>query len=127
MWLTLWNLFFILAMIAVLGYVVRTYFPTFAKKEGFDTKKPTLIKFYAKWCGHCTAMAGAWNEASNALKNEVIIINADVDDDQYSSLFKEHNVTSFPTIKCIDTKGEVHAYSGDRSASSIIEFARSHV
>ena len=60
---------------------------------------PTLVNFFAPWCGHCQELKPKWNESSNLLKGRAKLVSVDCTDDKNQSLVKELNIKGFPTIK----------------------------
>jgi len=75
----------------------------------------TVLIFYAPWCGHCKNSMDDFNKACN--KNDKIRL---INSDEKPDLVEKHGVKGFPTI--MKKNGET--YSGDRSADSILEFAK---
>jgi len=91
--------------------------------------KSILALFHADWCDNCKNMMGDWQQAAKALVEsgefEVFALEAG----KHAEEINKHNIAGFPDIRLYN-QGFHHeapfvAYNGDRSANSIIAFARS--
>lgn len=61
-----------------------------------DSKQDVLVKFFAPWCGHCKAMAEAYNQlAANLASNDNVVI-AEMDWTQHKTNVVE--IKGFPTL-----------------------------
>ncbi|KAK2593022.1 Protein disulfide-isomerase erp38 [Conoideocrella luteorostrata] len=95
-------------------------FDTVVLKSG----KPTLVEFFAPWCGHCKTLAPVYEELALAFehaKDKVQI--AKVDADAERALGKRFGVQGFPTLKYFDGKSDKpHEYSSGRDLESLSAF-----
>ena len=83
-----------------------------------------FVKFYAPWCGHCRAMAPAWEELAEQLASDDIPTNvAKVDVTKNNMLASQFNIRSFPTLKLLH-RGKLYSYKGRRDVDSMAAFAR---
>ena len=86
--------------------------------------KPTLVEFFAPWCGHCKNLAPVYEELATAFefaKDKVQI--AKVDADAEKSLGKRFGVQGFPTLKWFDGKSDKpEEYSGGRDLEALSSF-----
>ncbi|EFJ25662.1 hypothetical protein SELMODRAFT_232026 [Selaginella moellendorffii] len=95
--------------------------PSNFKSKVLDAKGIVIVEFFANWCGHCKALAPAWDKAATALKGIVTI--AAVDADTHKSLAAEYGLQGFPTIKVFGVGKSPIDYQGPREAKGIVEFA----
>lgn len=58
---------------------------------------PSIVLFYADWCGHCRNFKPTWNEFKNQMKQYGGKIN--VIDTNESDIMANYGVSSYPTIK----------------------------
>jgi len=86
--------------------------------------KPTLVEFFAPWCGHCKTLAPIYEELASAFeyaKDKVQV--AKVDADAEKSLGKRFGIQGFPTLKWFDGKSDKPTdYSGGRDLESLSKF-----
>ena len=69
----------------------------------YEGDKPSIIDFYADWCGPCKQTAPILNEISNDYKDKINVYKVDVDqEEELAALF---GVQSIPTIVFIPTSG----------------------
>jgi protein disulfide-isomerase A6 len=69
--------------------------------------KPTLVEFFAPWCGHCKTLAPVYEELASAFEHASDKVQiAKVDADAERSLGKRFGVQGFPTLKFFDGKSD---------------------
>ena len=86
-----------------------------------DTESIWLVEFYAPWCGHCKALAPAWEAAATTLKGTVKV--GKVDATEETALAHKYDVRGYPTIKLFRGKMAPMDYNEDRTESAIVNFA----
>jgi thioredoxin 1 len=64
--------------------------------EIINSEKPTLVDFYANWCGPCKMMTSIIEETKNALGDKATVLKINVDDNRDVSI--KYGVKSIPTI-----------------------------
>ena len=65
-------------------------------KEIINSSTPTLVDFYATWCGPCKMQTPILHEFKEEVGNKVNIVKIDVD--QNPELASEYAVQSIPTL-----------------------------
>jgi len=79
-----------------------------------------MIKFYAPWCGHCKAMAGAWEDLAKARKSQQPKVGiASLDCTAHNPICKEHGVKGFPTILFFQDGKNLGKHAGGRDVASL--------
>ena len=69
-------------------------------KDIIGSEKPTLVDFYATWCGPCKAMAPILDQVKTELGDSVRILKIDVDKNQtVADKFKIRGVPTFILFK----------------------------
>lgn len=64
------------------------------------TQDPTLVTFYAPWCGHCQRLSPAYAKAASNLAGIAGQFSAiDCDNDTNKQICGQHGIKGFPTIK----------------------------
>jgi thioredoxin len=57
---------------------------------------PTLVDFYAPWCGPCQMMAGILKEVKETLGDRVNIVK--INTDNYPQIASQHRIEALPTL-----------------------------
>lgn len=80
----------------------------------------TFVKFFAPWCPHCRAMAGAFRQIGEALKDRVSVV--EVDCEAHRSICASYSIQGFPTLRMYND-GESTEYRGGRSFDAMRTWA----
>lgn len=86
--------------------------------------KPTLVDFFATWCGPCRMQAPVLEEVKKNIGDLANIVKIDID--RNSALAESYNVRSVPTL-ILFRKGEIiWRASGLHQAGSLEQILREH-
>lgn len=64
--------------------------------SSLNEKTPTLIDFYADWCGPCITLSPIIEEVFESLKGQVNLLKVDVD--EHKALAQKFGIRSVPTL-----------------------------
>lgn len=67
-------------------------------KELIDGEKPTLVDFFAKWCGPCKMMHTVLENLKKEVGDQAAIVKVDVDAEANRALAAQYQVRSIPTL-----------------------------
>lgn len=82
-------------------------------KFHFIGNKPTIIDFYAEWCGPCKSLSPTIEELSNEYDGQLDFFKVDVDAD--SDLANMFNIRSVPSLMFIHKDGTFQIKAGAMS------------
>ncbi|KAK0728110.1 thioredoxin-like protein [Lasiosphaeria miniovina] len=113
-----------LAAVAAAKSAVLDLIPSNFDEVVLKSGKPTLVEFFAPWCGHCKNLAPVYEELALAFQSAGGKVQiAKVDADAEKSLGKRFGVQGFPTLKFFDGKSDTPTdYNGGRDLESLTAF-----
>ena len=89
-----------------------------------NSEKPTLVDFYAEWCGPCKTMKPILDDLKNKMGDKTTIIKIDVDKNPNAS--NAYKVQGVPTL-ILFQNGEIKwRQSGVVSASNLEQIIKQH-
>lgn len=86
--------------------------------------KPTLVDFFATWCGPCRMMAPVLEEVKKRVGDAANILKVDID--QNGPLAQQYNVRSVPTLILFKGGEAVWRTVGVQSADLLEAKLREH-
>jgi thioredoxin 1 len=84
-----------------------------------NSEKPTLVDFYATWCGPCKMIAPMLEEIAGDLGDDIKIIKVDVDTN--SAATAKYGIRSVPTLLLFKEGEIVWRQSGMSDKKTIVE------
>lgn len=98
--------------------------PSNFDKVVLKSGKPTLVEFFAPWCGHCKKLAPTYEELAVAFDHAQDKVQiAKVDADAERSLGSRFGIQGFPTLKYFDGKSDKPSdYDSGRDLDSLSDF-----
>jgi len=83
-----------------------------------DTSRPSLVMWYAPWCGHCKKLMKVWDEIGEKFPS-LLVAKIDATVNEIAGLPAVH---SFPTIKLYRQDGTQAEYNGERTVEGLSKF-----
>lgn len=94
-------------------------------KKDLAESKPTLVEFYATWCGHCQAMAPVVDELRRFIGDRANILQIDGDADP--ELRDAYHIDAYPTWILFKDGQEAWRDMGRKPESELEEMIRKFV
>lgn len=83
-----------------------------------NTSRPSLVMWFAPWCGHCKNIMKVWDELGEKFPS-LLVAKIDATVNEVPGLPPVH---SFPTIKLYRPDGTEAEYNGERTVEGISKF-----
>ena len=80
---------------------------------------PTLVDFYATWCGPCQLMAGELKKVKEQLQDKLQIVK--IDTDRYDTLASKHQIHALPTMVLFKDGQEIDRIEGAMTAAQLVD------
>jgi protein disulfide-isomerase A6 len=105
------------------GSAVLDLIPSNFEDVVLTSGKPTLVEFFAPWCGHCKQLAPVYEDLAHTFEFSKNVQIGKVDADDHRDLGKTYGVQGFPTLKFFDGKSNTPTdYKGGRDLESLTAF-----
>ena len=93
--------------------------------EVLKSDKPTLVDFWAEWCGPCKQIGPVLEEISNEMKDEVVIAKHNID--QEPNTPTKYGIKGIPTM-LLFSGGELKATKvGATTKSNIVSWIKENI
>ena len=98
--------------------------------ESFDSdviksNKPTVVDFWAEWCGPCKQIGPVLEEISDEMKEDVVIVKHNID--QEPNTPTKYGIRGIPTMLLFKS-GELKATKvGASTKSNIVEWIKENI
>ena len=93
------------------------------ESEVLKSSKPTLVDFWAEWCGPCRMIAPLIDELHDDFKDQAVIGKVNVDSE--SDISAKYGITSIPTLLFFKNGEIVDKHVGAASKSQLEEKLKS--
>ena len=87
-------------------------------QEIINSEQPTLVDFFATWCGPCQTLSPILKEVAEELKGDARVIKIDVDKNQ--AVAKKYQIMGVPTMMIFKSGEMKWRQSGVLPKSEII-------
>ncbi len=87
--------------------------------ELINSDKPTLVDFWAPWCGPCKMMAPIIEETKNKLGDKATVLKVNVDENKEVSM--KYGIRSIPTLVLFQKGQPIWRQSGVVQSSKLVE------
>ena len=93
--------------------------------EVLKAAKPTLVDFWAEWCGPCKQIGPILEEISNEMSNEVIIAKHNID--EHPNQPSKYRVRGIPTMLLFKGGELVSQKVGATTKSNIVSWIKENI
>lgn len=87
-------------------------------KTVLESATPTVVDFYADWCGPCRALSPVLEQVQEEVAKKAKIVKVNIDNNM--ELARKYMVMSVPTMVVIKNGKEVGRISGLMGADSLV-------
>ena len=94
-------------------------------KDAIKSDKPTLVDFYATWCGPCQQLSPIVNSVKKELTGQMKVIKVDVDKNR--SVSNKFKIKSLPTLAIFQNGKIIWRESGMKTKTELLNIAKKHI
>lgn len=92
------------------------------EEKVISSSKPTLVDFWAEWCGPCKTVSPILEELSQEYSDKANFVKINVDKNK--DVAQKYNIQSIPTIALFKNGKIVNEKSGINNKNTLVEMLK---